>query len=60
MKKLAAVKSFVFGTVALLTFTHGLSAQQLLNVSYDPTRELYESYNKAFVQHWKAKTGQKP
>ncbi len=30
----------------------------LLNVSYDPTRELYESYNAAFAKHWKAKTGQ--
>ena len=30
----------------------------LLNVSYDPTRELYVEYNKAFIQHWKAKTGQ--
>ena len=29
----------------------------LLNVSYDPTRELYEDYNKAFTAHWKAKTG---
>jgi sulfate transport system substrate-binding protein len=29
----------------------------LLNVSYDPTRELYEQYNKAFAQYWKAKTG---
>jgi sulfate/thiosulfate-binding protein len=29
----------------------------LLNVSYDPTRELYDDYNKAFAQHWKQKTG---
>lgn len=29
----------------------------LLNVSYDPTRELYSDYNKAFAAHWKAKTG---
>ena len=37
------------------------SAQQaitLLNVSYDPTRELYSEYNAAFAKHWKAKTGQ--
>ncbi|PDO10762.1 MAG: sulfate transporter subunit [Candidatus Reconcilbacillus cellulovorans] len=31
---------------------------ELLNVSYDPTRELYEAYNKAFAQYWKNKTGQ--
>lgn len=30
----------------------------LLNVSYDPTRELYQEYNEAFVKHWKEKTGQ--
>ncbi len=29
----------------------------LLNVSYDPTRELYAEYNAAFAKHWKAKTG---
>jgi len=31
----------------------------LLNVSYDPTRELYDEYNKAFAKHWAAKTGKK-
>jgi sulfate/thiosulfate-binding protein len=30
---------------------------ELLNVSYDPTRELYADYNAAFVAYWKAKTG---
>jgi len=30
----------------------------LLNVSYDPTRELYDSFNTAFAKYWKAKTGQ--
>src|SRR4028118_1207797 len=30
----------------------------LLNVSYDPTRELYEEFNAAFVKHWKAKKNQ--
>ena len=29
----------------------------LLNVSYDPTRELYQDFNSAFAKHWKAKTG---
>jgi sulfate/thiosulfate-binding protein len=29
----------------------------LLNVSYDPTRELFAEYNAAFVKYWKAKTG---
>ena len=30
---------------------------KLLNVSYDPTRELYQEYNNAFARYWKAKTG---
>ena len=30
----------------------------LLNISYDPTRELYQDFNAAFARHWKAKTGQ--
>ena len=30
----------------------------LLNVSYDPTRELYRDFNAAFARHWKAKTGE--
>src|SRR5688572_6130701 len=32
-------------------------AQALLNVSYDPTRELYQDFNAAFVKYWQAKTG---
>ena len=40
----------------------GLVASQpavsLLNVSYDPTRELYVEYNQAFARYWKGKTGQ--
>ena len=31
---------------------------ELLNVSYDPTRELYAQYNPIFAKYWKAKTGQ--
>jgi sulfate transport system substrate-binding protein len=46
---------------ALATVAFGASAQkavELLNVSYDPTRELYVEFNAAFAKHWKAKTGQ--
>ncbi|MDM8344260.1 sulfate ABC transporter substrate-binding protein [Pseudochrobactrum sp. sp1633] len=32
--------------------------QALLNVSYDPTRELYKDYNEAFAKHWKAESGE--
>ncbi|MCC3374605.1 sulfate ABC transporter substrate-binding protein [Cohnella sp. REN36] len=31
---------------------------ELLNVSYDPTRELYAAFNKSFAEHWKQETGQ--
>ncbi|GFO61348.1 sulfate ABC transporter substrate-binding protein [Geomonas silvestris] len=33
-------------------------AQEFLNVSYDPTRELYQEYNKAFAKKWKQQSGQ--
>jgi sulfate transport system substrate-binding protein len=36
----------------------GGAAAELLNVSYDPTRELYKEYNAAFVKHWKQQSGQ--
>lgn len=44
------------GALALASGTFAKSIE-LLNVSYDPTRELYVEYNKAFAAHWKAKTG---
>ncbi|MDP8985322.1 MAG: sulfate ABC transporter substrate-binding protein [Pseudomonadota bacterium] len=40
-----------------LTATARAASVSLLNVSYDPTRELYDDYNKAFAAYWKAKTG---
>jgi sulfate/thiosulfate-binding protein len=33
------------------------AGNELLNVSYDPTREFYEEYNELFKQHWKQKAG---
>jgi sulfate/thiosulfate-binding protein len=41
-----------------LTTTAQAAEVTLLNVSYDPTRELYVDYNAAFAKYWKAKTGQ--
>lgn len=45
----------------LLLLASGAMAKdiQLLNVSYDPTREFYQEYNQAFSQHWQAQTGDK-
>ncbi len=41
-----------------LSFAQAPKPIELLNVSYDPTRELYEDYNKVFAAYWKEKTGQ--
>ncbi|KAA8725561.1 MAG: sulfate ABC transporter substrate-binding protein [Ewingella americana] len=45
--------------LALLLVATGAIAKdvQILNVSYDPTREFYEQYNKAFSKYWQGKTG---
>lgn len=56
-----AIKSWLVlaGLSANLLTTSALLAKDitLLNVSYDPTRELYQEFNDAFAKHWKAKTG---
>jgi sulfate/thiosulfate-binding protein len=41
----------------LLAISANAKEVKLLNVSYDPTRELYQEYNTAFVQYWKSKSG---
>jgi len=49
-----------FAAAALLALTGAAAIAKdvtLLNVSYDPTRELYQDYNKAFAAYWKTKTG---
>lgn len=46
--------------VPLLAFTAPLQAanKQILNVSYDPTREFYSEYNRAFGKYWQEKKGE--
>jgi sulfate/thiosulfate-binding protein len=54
-------KSIIGLLVSLLVLVPAAVQAQsltLLNVSYDPTRELYREFNAAFVKYWKAKTGQ--
>ncbi|MFA7369925.1 MAG: sulfate ABC transporter substrate-binding protein [Kiritimatiellales bacterium] len=56
-------KTIKYGLVAALGSLLGLLPAQakeitLLNVSYDPTREFYEEFNKVFAGHWKARTGE--
>lgn len=47
--------------LSLLLLASGAMAKdiQLLNVSYDPTREFYQEYNQAFSKHWEQQTGDK-
>ena len=51
--------NIVFAAVLVLLAAGEVRAADitLLNVSYDPTRELYKEYNSAFAKYWKAKTG---
>jgi sulfate transport system substrate-binding protein len=55
------VLSLLLGAL-VLTWSESWAAAKgpvtLLNVSYDPTRELYQEFNTAFAKHWKDKTGQ--
>lgn len=48
----------ITGALALLAAVSPVAAESLLNVSYDPTRELYQQINPLFEKNWKAKTGQ--
>src|SRR4051812_28810582 len=43
--------------IAAATVVASAKSIELLNVSYDPTRQLYVEFNQAFAAHWKAKTG---
>jgi sulfate transport system substrate-binding protein len=54
----------IVGSAIALALAAGLASSAaladttLLNVSYDPTRELYQAYNEAFAAHWKKQTGE--
>jgi sulfate/thiosulfate transport system substrate-binding protein len=58
--RLSLSRRLVAATIAGAVFAASAAqaAQSLLNVSYDPTRELYKAINKAFVADWAAKTGE--
>ncbi|MEY3121613.1 MAG: hypothetical protein RI993_438 [Pseudomonadota bacterium] len=43
----------------LIIGSEAFAEKTLLNVSYDPTRELYQEFNSAFARHWQAQTGEK-
>jgi sulfate transport system substrate-binding protein len=45
-------------TASFLVAAPALAQTTLLNVSYDPTRELYKEFNAAFAEHWKGQGGE--
>lgn len=54
------MKTLSLLTLALLSATFAAAKDvELLNVSYDPTREFYAEYNQVFAAHWLAQTGAK-
>jgi sulfate transport system substrate-binding protein len=58
MKRSFAAFALATGLVSLAPAA-GAQEVKLLNVSYDPTRELYQDFNAAFAKHWLQKTRQK-
>lgn len=57
MKKSIIVSSLLAALLAATTSSVLAAEIKLLNVSYDPTRELYQEYNAAFAKYWKGKSG---
>lgn len=57
MGTVAIMKVGLFLPLSLVLIVN-VWAGELLNVSYDPTREFYQAYNKAFIKHWKETTGE--
>ncbi len=51
------IRSSLLAALLGLSIAANAADISLLNVSYDPTRELYQDFNAAFAKHWKAKTG---
>jgi sulfate/thiosulfate transport system substrate-binding protein len=58
MTRLRSTLAAAAALVLTLTASAVLADTTLLNVSYDPTRELYKAVNEAFIKEWKAKTGE--
>jgi sulfate/thiosulfate-binding protein len=53
------LKNVLLALVLVVTASLANAQMTLLNVSYDPTRELYQEFNAAFAKHWQASTGEK-
>ncbi len=56
---LSVARLFLTMAPAFLALDHAVAADMtILNVSYDPTREFYEEFDKAFADHWHLETGE--
>lgn len=56
--KLKLYSTLLASSLLVSTLGHASEKVELLNVSYDPTRELYQEFNPEFAKHWKAETGE--
>jgi len=57
MKKFFKIRSLILALSLSVPLLAQAAEIKLLNVSYDPTRELYQDFNAAFSKYWLAKTG---
>lgn len=58
MKLIRELSGVVVGSLLSAALMTARADVSLLNVSYDPTREVYQDYNAAFAKYWKAKTNE--
>jgi sulfate/thiosulfate transport system substrate-binding protein len=59
MKRQSILRSIAAASLAVIVMAGGAAAQTtILNVSYDPTRELYKDYDQVFAKYWEKKTGE--
>jgi len=58
MLKKIMFRSMILAIIAITFPLAALAEVNLLNVSYDPTRELYQDFNASFAKYWKKKSGQ--
>jgi len=57
-KKMSTLLFLILVIVGNIISLQGQAGTTLLNVSYDPTRELYQDYNQVFSKYWKSKTNE--
>jgi sulfate/thiosulfate transport system substrate-binding protein len=60
LKRRDALSLIMTATLAVGAYSPGaaLADTEILNVSYDPTREFYQAFNEAFAEHWQQETGE--